>query len=332
MFNIFLFSLPLIFCLVFFLIGDPFGIFYVKDCLAEASEDVLVTREYLGAADREVPTAFIFGNSRVHGFRADDWQKCIGQERVMHFGAPGESVLNIRKKLEIILNRQGINRALILIDEGILENTDNSHRYYQGPVYNHSPSTSNISWPDFYASYIRYYFTDYFFAKHIYYTLTSDYRADWMESAFKNPHLKNRTFKSERYLNLADSLITTDFNMYKNVFHPDYSPFKKSIEKIHPDDSLHLVAIRKLLSEKKVDYVIVIPPDFNKQKIEPKIKNTLVTLFGNKLFDFTGNNRITRDSTLNFENLHFTSAAGRLILDSIYHAKTLSENTLPAGR
>lgn len=324
LFNFFLFSLPLLICLCFFVIGDPFGVLYVKKCLAEASDDVAATRDYLEECDKKKYGAFIFGNSRVHGFRSEDWQKYVGNEAVFHFGAPGESVLNIRKKLEMVLKRQKIRHALILIDGGILENTDNGHRYYQGPVYNHSPLTSDISYLDFYGNYIRYYFTDLFFAKHIYYTLTSDYRPDWMGSSFKDPGSFKAAFESSRYVSLADSLIENDFPAYKRMFRPDYSPFKKTAERVHLKDSLHLCAIKKMLSENKVEYAVVLPPDFSQLKVKPAIKTTLVSVFPDHVFDFTGRNAITTDSTLNFENLHFTTRAGRMMLDSIYGGQPLN--------
>ena len=159
----FLFSLPLLICFGFFLADDPFAICFKDNGLAESSEDVLETRHYLRTCQDKAYEAFIFGNSRTHGFREADWQKYIGQQPVYHFGAPGESLLNIRKKIELVMERGGLKNALIVIDAGILENTDNTHPFYKGPVYNHTPMTSDISTFAFYSNYVRYYFDDFIF-------------------------------------------------------------------------------------------------------------------------------------------------------------------------
>lgn len=301
------------------MVDDPFGIFYNNECLAETSEDVIETRAYLKTWQTEKYSSFIFGNSRANGFSEDVWRKHIGQETIFKYNSPGESVLNIKKKLALILSKQSIKNALILIDDGILENTNNRHRFYQGPVYNHTPITSNISYINFYGNYIKYYFDNFFFLKHIYYKLTSNYKNSWMKNAFKDPSSIKETIKPLTYESLQDSLIETNFLLYKQKFKPDYSFFKKKIKTVSFEDSLHLIEIKKLLEESKVDYKIIIPPDFNKLKIEPAMYVTLESIFSTYLFDFSGISRISTDSTLNYENLHFTKKAGAILLDSIYH-------------
>ena len=317
--NFFVFSLPLLICLLFFIADDPFGIFYKDKCLAEASDDVVKTRNYLHNYSEQKYTSFIFGNSRAHGFLESDWQKNIGNERIYQFSSPGESVLNIKKKIELISKHQQIKNALIIIDAGILENTNNQHRFYKGPVYEHSPLTSNSSYFNFFSNYIKYYFDDFFFVKHIYYKLTSSYKKEWMNDSFKDPSEgKSNEINSFKYETLADSLINTNFVSYKSIYKPDYSAFKRKQSSVNAEDSVHLTKIKKILDSHAVNYKFIIPPDFQGKKIAPKIYNTLYSILGNKLYDFTGINKISTDSTLNYENLHFTSRAGAIILDSIY--------------
>ena len=70
-----------------------------------------------------------------------------------------------------------------------MENTDNTNRFYQGPVYNHSPVSSNVSYFTFYSNYLKYYFNNYFFLKHTYFKITGTYKEEWMKDAFANPEL-----------------------------------------------------------------------------------------------------------------------------------------------
>lgn len=309
--------MPLIVCTCFFIGDDPFGIFYKDDSLAERSDDVVKVRQYLKSDKKS--TSFIFGNSRTHAFLEKDWQEYIGNEKIYHFSAPGESVLNIKKKIELILKHQQIKNVLILIDAGILENTNNQHKSYKGPVYEHSPLTSNVSYFGFYSNYIQYYFEDYFFLKHIYYKLTASYKKEWMKTAFKDSSEEtNKKLQSFRYETLADSLLETNFNEYKRIFNPDYSTLVRKQTSIHFEDSLYLIEIKRELESHDINYKIIIPPDFQGAKVTSKIYHTLYSIMGDNLYDFTGINKITTDSTLNYENLHFTSKAGKVILDSIY--------------
>ncbi|MEO6304390.1 MAG: hypothetical protein ABIP51_14590, partial [Bacteroidia bacterium] len=147
---------------------------------------MIVIRKYLNEHETNTPSAFIFGNSRTHSFKKYTCGKT--NETFFDFGCPGESVLNIKKKLQLIIDKQKeVKNVVILIDDGILENTDNGHRFYQGPVYNHTPLSSNVSNITFYSNYIKYYFNDYFFLKHVYYKLTGDYKETWMKDAFAKP-------------------------------------------------------------------------------------------------------------------------------------------------
>ncbi len=314
----FLFSLPLLVCLGFFLADDPFAIFFKDNSLVESSEDVLKTRNYLRSCRDKGYMAFIFGNSRTHGFDEKDWQKYIGLQPVYHFGAPGESLLNIRKKIELILAHGKLRNALIIIDAGILENTDNKHPFYKGPVYNHTPLTSNISAFAFYSNYIRYYFDDFFFLKHIVYKITHQYKASWMEKAFKDPSTGVNTFVSYRYESLADSLIETDFTEYKHVFHPDYTVLKRKPVRVSVEDMAHLRRIHELLSEQQVEYKVLIPADFMGEALNRAAYDSLKAVLKHHVFDFSSFDKIRRDSTLNYENLHFTRKAGALMLDSVY--------------
>ncbi len=313
--NTFIFGSPLIFFLLFFAIDDPFGILYKSNCLAATSEDMIVIRKYLNEYEAKAPSAFIFGNSRTHAFKK---YKCgTTTEDFFDFGCPGESVLNIKKKLQLIIDKQKeVKNVVILVDDGILENTDNAHRFYQGPVYNHTPISSNVSYITFYSNYIKYYFSDYFFIKHIYYKLTGDYKEAWMKDAFAKPGI-DMNYVCKNYPTLADSLLETNFKEYKQVFKPDYMSYTKKSMVIDARDAKHLNEIAQTLKENKINYKVIYPPNFHKRKIESELEKLLSGTFKNNFYDFSGVNKITTDSTLNYENLHFTYRAANMMMDSM---------------
>lgn len=313
--NSLIFGGPLLVCLLFFIIDDPFGVFYKNNSLAEPSGDVVATRNYLNSYSSKKYAAFIFGNSRALNFNESIWQEKINNEPVFNFSAPGECVLNIEKKLKLILEKQKtIKDVLILIDDGILENTDNAYKTYQGPVYIHSPLTSTISAISFYGNYIKYYFSDLFFLKHIFFKMTGSYKYEWMKNAFAKP----KTINNSKPVLLRDKLIDSNFSVYKSTFKPDYSQTKRRVFDINDEDVVYLNNIYSILKSNNINFKIILPPDFHKIKVSPNVYKSLTKIFGNNVFDFSGVNKITTDSTLNYENLHFTPKAGNLILDSIY--------------
>ena len=275
----------------------------------------MVIRKYLNEYEINEPSTFIFGNSRTHAFKT---YKCdTTKAKFYDFGSPGECVLNIKKKLQLIIDKQGkLRNAIILIDEGILENTDNGHRFYQGPIYNHSPLSSNVSYLTFYSNYIKYYFNDNFFLKHIYYKLTGVYNERWMKDAFTKPSA-GINFICKNYPTYADSLLETNFQEYKRVFKPDYQSYAHGERALDDRDIEHLKQIKLIVENNKINYIIIYPPNFHKGKINPKLKKLLIDLFADNFYDFSGVNKITTDSTLNYENLHFTYRAANIIMDSI---------------
>ncbi len=314
--NCILFCGPLIFIFLFFLIDDPFGIIHKDKCLAATSEDMMIIRKYFKEYKTNSRSTFIFGNSRTHAF--NNYKCGEGTDNYFFdFGCPGESVLNIKKKLNLILeNQDNVKNVVILIDEGILENTDNNNRFYQGPVYNHTPQSSNVSYLTFYSNYINYYFSDFFFVKHIYYKITGNYIEGWMKDAFKKPG-SDINYKCKSYPTLADSLLETNFQEYKRLFKPDYISYPKKEITIDKRDVEHLVHIKQVLESRKINYKIIYPPSFHKRKIEYNIGKFLRSCFEENFYDFSGVNKITTDSTLNYENLHFTYRAANMMMDSI---------------
>jgi hypothetical protein len=314
--NIILYTFPLWIIVISFFVLDPFCLFYRNNSFAQKSTDVQSFRAFNKQNPVEQYDAFVFGNSRSNSFQSAELQKHIGSDKkIFHFNAPGECVLNILKKLQFIRDAGNkINTAVILIDNGVLKNKDNASVLYQGPVYEHSVHSTDRNYFDFYSSFINYYFTDFYFAKYIVHDLTEIY-TPWMKGAFN----EKTTSVSPSY---KDSLLIHDFAEYKRVFKPKFSrKYVRSniVTQIDPDDLERLKQISDILQQEGTQYCIIIPPDFHLQKVPTDVRNTLCDVFGaNRVFDFTGENVITMDSTMNYEGIHFSNRAGTMILDSIF--------------
>jgi hypothetical protein len=314
--NIILYTFPLWLIVISFFVLDPFCLFHRNNSFAQQSTDVQSFRAFVEQNPGNRYDAFVFGNSRCNSFQPEELQKHIGSDKkIFYFNAPGECVLNILKKLQFIRDAGNkINTAVILIDNGILKNKDNSSDFFQGPVYEHSVYSTDRSYFDFYSSFISYYFTDFFFAKYILYDLTEIY-TPWMKSAFN----EKASSVSQSY---KDSLLIQNFAEYKRVFKPNYSRKyvpSQVVTQIDSEDLDRLKLISQILEQEGAQYYIVIPPDFHLHKVPANIRSTLCDVFGAKhVYDFTGENAITMDSTMNYEGTHFSNRAGKMILDSIF--------------
>ncbi|MEO6305293.1 MAG: hypothetical protein ABIP51_19185, partial [Bacteroidia bacterium] len=121
----------------------------------------------------------------------------------------------------------------------------------------------------------------------------------------------------KNYPTLADSLLETDLKEYKRIFKPDYASYPKKEIKVDARDLDHLAELSKMLNNNGINYKVIYPPNFHKRKIEPELQKLLSGLFKNNFYDFSGVNKITTDTTLNYENLHFTYRAANMMLDSM---------------
>jgi hypothetical protein len=288
--------------------------------IAEQSEDVVHFRRFKKQNPEIHFDSFIFGNSRANSFSESHLKSKLGQEsKIFYFNAPGECILNYHKKIQHIKKSGNtIKHAILIIDQGILANKDNLSPKFHGPVYEHTVQSSNRSYLNFLSSFINYYFTDFFFLKYTTFKLTGTY-TPWMQSAFKKPESIQFSMDKRQ---IKDSLLEFHFEQYKKKYSPIYDrKFEPTeiVTSIDESDLVYLREIMRIFDQDTTQYFIVIPPDFHRQKSPHQITLQLEQIFdSSRIFNFTGSNQITNDSTLNYENLHFSVRAGNMILDSIF--------------
>jgi hypothetical protein len=102
------FLLPIIVLLSLYVSLDPFRIFGAIEMerghYIASSDDYFGVERYL--ANKRAGhhyNAFLFGNSKVMAFQQSALCSGISNCSFYNFGAPGESLLNIRKKLELAM-------------------------------------------------------------------------------------------------------------------------------------------------------------------------------------------------------------------------------------
>lgn len=330
---LFILSVPLIVLTVTFLITDPFGVLHNKSPLIDRSSDYLATEKYLYNTKNTDYNAFVFGNSKTLAFTSRDWKQILRDSMVFYkFGCPGESIYNIENKVRLIFNNgDKIKYAIILLDGQIINNIRNTDKYLNGPVYKHHRLTSNESLLSFLLSYYKYYINNFNFVKLMDYQITGEFKP-YMAGIITNPkrdanimettetdHLTN-----EFYLNGLESEISTNgfYKYYLN--HAKEFKRAKRISKKQPilgeEDVESLESIKEMLDASRTNYKIILAPDYNKVSVSGSSVKQLKEIFGAAhVFDFSGNNSITSDSTNFYESTHFRPLVGRYILEKVYN-------------
>ncbi len=332
--KIFIVSTPFILVVISFIIIDPFGVIHNKSPLSETSGDYLSTELYLKNKNSIPYNAFIFGNSKTLAFRSEDWKKKIKDSIVVFkYGCPGESIYNIYNKIKLIKNNNGnLKYALIILDAAIFANYKNQSKSYLGPVYKHHWLTSNESRLDFYGTYFKFYLSDFSFIKMIDYSLFKKYRL-YMKGVITNREANTNVLQTENIDTVTNEFFLSDLeneiskngysSYYENhkaefIFEKSKTPDKEVV--IQKEDIEFLKEIKQLFDKDTTEFKIIIGPLYTKQNFPEPITMVLDDIFGkDKVFNFSGNNRISADSVNYYEKSHYRPIAGSLILDSIYN-------------
>ncbi|MDP4115874.1 MAG: hypothetical protein Q8903_07050 [Bacteroidota bacterium] len=79
-----------------------------------------------------------------------------------------------------------------------------------------------------------------------------------------------------------------------------------------------LYDVKRILIKNKSNYRVVISPLYDQIKFSDKDMNILMSVFGDKLFDFSGKNKFTESMTNYYEASHYRPIVGDSILSIIY--------------
>lgn len=324
-FRITLFFSPLLLLLSTFLILDPFAMVHggAKGYVVpeSANDDYNTFNTFDSNNDSLQYNAFIMGNSKTLAILSTDWKKHIGQDqRVYKFGAPGESILNMRKKLEYVVSKGNrLDHVILLFDNKLLANTDNSSPDLQGPVYLKTPKSSNNLYLDY-------------FAKGFYYFLYDGYFVNYFSGILKNKYSIGKIRKEEMTINdfaysnefirkELEEKIQFDSLGWCEAFEYKTNTNSKSTKIVFAvRDSMHLVAIKKLFVEYDTEYKILFVPDFDcSYNVRSSILKSFKSIFSDTTvfagFDLVD---ICENPFYFYDQTHFRPIVGREILKRIY--------------
>lgn len=307
-----------------FLFYDPFKVIREYDNYSGYS----INLEYVTMSGfdnkyhKERYDSFIFGSSRVLGFKAGSWQKYLKQDSPIYiFSAYYENLTGIYNKIKY-LDSLGvpIKNSIVLIDPDLtFEDVDYESKGFFAVKH---PDVSSNTWLHFYLAHISAYFT-FSYQKQMYSELIGltkeptqsgvirdiDKVFDPLTNEFSCPNVDSYI----EQLDLSDPFFT---NVYRFPTILDENIIKE--QKIQLDSRKILEEIKEIFMKHKTEFKVVISPLYSQIRFNKSDMDVLYDVFGENLYDFSGRNFITASKYNYFEYSHYRPHVGDSILSLIY--------------
>jgi hypothetical protein len=316
--------IPGLVLLALYFCNDPFRVLkhydtYYADNSIPPNRDYVSTEIFLKQRTKYRYNSFVFGSSRTIALNADVFGRYVGEDAVpFKFDASGEGLYGIYTKLKFLdSEEESIKNVLILLCRDAMSTTENFSNHL---VIKH-PETSEEGWLEFHWSFLKSYFNIKFLMGYYYFKLTG--RENKLTNGIIQLNKISLDYKTNQIkVDVLDAMLKDDSLKYysdrSGIF---YNRLGESYEKenfIKYKELVMLCAIREILERNKSNYKIVLTPLYDEIKYSPSDKSILLRLFGNRLYDFTGENFITEAESNWYETDHFKRYVGDSIMSIIY--------------
>jgi hypothetical protein len=105
---------------------------------------------------------------------------------------------------------------------------------------------------------------------------------------------------------------------YKNKFYERKGEKVDSIQRINDIQLFMLKEVKRILVKNETNYKIILSPLYEQIRFSNYDINILKTLFGDNIYDFTGENEFTKSITNFYEPSHYRPSVGDSIFKFIY--------------
>ena len=325
-----LLAFPLLVFLSVYVATDPFKVIYTHHFDNYYDwQHWEINRELAGTenlkerlAQNDVPDAYIFGNSRSLTYRCDTWESILGDHtKPFHFDAASESLFGVYHKVKYLNEKNiKIKDVLLVCDESLLSKVDNAHDV----THIKHPDVSGESRYAFQANFIRGYFTNLFFIKHLDYLLFKKERK-YMSDVFaiEPGYIFSNTYQNDYYYHKYDGMLMKDsvaYYVFKNDVFYDRSAKPQMSEAVLKEKQIAMLQeIKQIFDKDGTRFKIVISPLYDQKRINEADIKLLSELFGEKnVNDYSGKNEITASKTNYYESSHYKPYIANKIMMEVY--------------
>lgn len=327
--TLFLFTLPLILLLSFYVISDPFKVIWHYNSYFESNKPEYVTldKDYVSTStfcnyyQKEQFNSFIFGNSRSIFYEIKNWKKHINPDsKCFHFDASSESLYALDKKLIFIDGKVPLKNALIILDGEMLKRIVPREL----PWASISPQLENYSnFVAFHITFLKAFFNVRFMTAYIDLKISGKVKNYMKDGSLLSdtPVYYDLKTNEERLSNFEKEIAAGKYytSERRAVFYNRNYNDSVASPIISYRQKVLLNNMRAVLKKNRTNFRIVINPLYDQIRLNPNDVDYLKHLFGkNNVFDFSGKNRITDDYHNYYENSHYRPNIAAMIMNLIY--------------
>jgi hypothetical protein len=312
----------LLFFLLFFIIKDPYHILNRHDDYSypdyPINMDFIVTQTFLDKNPTLHYNSFILGSSRaLMGLKPSSWKKYLApNDQPIGLFAFQETIYGIHQKLVFLdKNNQQIKNIIILLCPDFTFRTVD---HLTGFVFRKHPAISG-KYLMFYKSYFDAFISPNYLTRNILFTITK--KKSFLKSIVIIDSIRIDKYTNEFTNETKETQIKQNVKKYF-----DENPFGKvgtvSIYSpsnlISADMNQKLIEIRNILEKHHSNFKIIISPIYGNAKLSLEDEKILKSIFGNRLFDFSGANKYTLNNYNYYDGSHFRTFIGDSILKEVY--------------
>ncbi len=322
-------ALPVLVFITLYAASDPFGVVHAYhppyapgDTLAiNFNAGYVAIESYRKHNPERHYNAFILGSSMSQNYKAEWWKEHLPDDAsVCHFDASMETIEGIRNKL-LFLERDGapVRYALVVIEEEMLHRTPNE----QGHLFvQHPATTSSWQWVPFHLTFLKA-FKQPALVEH---AIAPRHAVQGLlDAKLVSGDLPRRIESiNESYYAEFDSLIAANPDAFFNPERLAKRRFRELPRPLCPaiDDALRLQLseIKAIFDRQGTQYLILIPPRYQRVTLNSYDRCSLQEIFGARhVFDFSNYAPMADDPRCYYDNpAHLIAAKCKELLDSAY--------------
>lgn len=318
--NIILIFIPAFLLLAWYIIDDPFMMYWRYDNLCEYGQrKQCINVAYRGIrwmdqyADSLHYNSFVIGSSRSHFYYVDEWKQYLSDDATcFHFGQSTDNLYGSLQRVKYLYKRyKRIDNMLIVMDEEYLSEM----KPHTGLLYRQPWQVTEEN--DFLA----------FNRECVLAFFSLEYQKRiWGVCREENElHYYYIPEYNELHKDEAEMLLESNPEEYYRLLNKDSVLYVRTgrdtvaRQVIQDEQKRALNELSTLLKEHNTDYRIVISPLYNQISLNPLDIQFLNEIFGvDRVFDFSGVNEYTNDITNYYETSHYRPKLCSQILKCMY--------------
>ena len=322
----FYFTIPFILVLLFSIYLDAFKVFknydnYFDDNFIGLNREFVCTETYNKHRATEKFDSFIFGSSRSHAFKCQEWSKYLDEgSSAFHFDASGDGVYGVSNKVQYIDELgDSIKQALIVVDREFLIRTKNRDTHKSISPTQLSKE-SNFK---FYFTFIKAQLNLKFIIAYLDYSLFKTHR-NYMGTFIRQSKypFRNNKVNCDIWYGYDEHIKIDSLGYYNNLIQQKvFERTKRSFSEyeITQLGIKQLNIIKDIFNRHNTNYKIIISPVYDQVPMENNQLQLLVQMFGiENVFNFSGENSYTEYIHNYYESQHYRPHVANDILKTIY--------------